>query len=199
MAAGAGRRMGGRPKALLLRDGETLLQRQLRLLRQAGVGPVALVLGHHAARIHDALGTALEPWLHLARNPDPDTGPGSSLRCGLAALPGSLDAIVVTLADQPLLEDGDTQQVLQAWRQRRPGIGLIVPRYGGQPGHPIVFGPALRQAVMALPPGQGVREWRQAHPQQVQVLPVEHPRFTTDVDAPADLQRLEQVHGVRLC
>lgn len=198
MAAGAGRRMGGRPKALLQRAGETLLQRQLRLLRQAGVGPIVLVLGHHAERIEAALGPGLAPWLHLTRNPDPDAGPGSSLRCGLAALPANLDAIVVALADQPLLEDGDTQAVLQAWWQRAPGVALLVPEHAGQPGHPLVFGPQLRRAVMAMQGGQGVRHWRQQHPEQVQALPVDHARCTTDVDAPSDLQRLAHAHGVHL-
>ena len=48
MAAGAGRRMGCRPKSLLTRDGEPLLLRQIRLLRQCGADAIVVVLGHHA-------------------------------------------------------------------------------------------------------------------------------------------------------
>ena len=55
MAAGAGRRMGARPKALLLRDGEPLVARQIRLLRGEGVARIVVVLGHHAGAIESVL------------------------------------------------------------------------------------------------------------------------------------------------
>lgn len=201
MAAGAGRRMGGAPKALLQRDGESLLARQIRLLAQAGAACVVVVLGHHAARLQAVL-QALQPSaplpLNWAMNPDPDQGPGSSLRCGLAALPSELDGIVVALGDQPLLESGDIKALLAAWATRPSGAALLVPRHAGQPGHPIVFGPLLRAAVMQASGGQGVREWRAAHPEQVQVLDAAHARYTTDVDTPQDLQRLQQQYGVVL-
>ena len=66
----------------------------------------------------------------------------------------------------------------------------------GQPGHPIVFGPLLRQVVMQAQGGRGVREWRRAHPAQVQALALEHARCTTDVDTPEDLRRLGERWGV---
>lgn len=198
MAAGAGRRMGGRPKSLLQRDDEPLLLRQLRLLRLAGVGPIAVVLGHHAQRLAQALAPCAAPWLSLAHNPEPDVGPGTSLRCGLAHLPPALDAIVVALADQALLEDGDTQAMLQAWWQRPPSIELLVPEHAGQPGHPLVFGPALRQAVLAMPAHEGVRQWRRRHPERVQTRVVQHARYTTDIDTPDDVHRLTQQSGIRL-
>ena len=206
MAAGAGRRMGGVPKSLLRRDGEPLLLRQIRLLALAGVGDIVVVLGHHAERLAAVLGQAgaavATPagvaGLRWVLNPAPDAGPGSSLRCGLAALPASLSAVLVVLGDQPLLQDGDAQAMLWAWRERSAGVELLVPQHAGQPGHPIVFGPAVRQAVMQQPGGQGVREWRRGHPAQVGVLPVSHARFTTDVDAPDDVARLREQHGVAL-
>lgn len=200
LAAGAGRRMGGVPKSLLLRDGEPLLVRQVRLLAQAGAGHIAVVLGHHAERLLPVLRTvdAGAARLTWATNPAPDAGPGASLRCGLAALPGGVDTVLVALADQPLLELGDLQAVLHAWRQRAPGIGLVVPTYAGQPGHPIALGSVLRAAVLQMPDGQGVREWRRAHPEQVHCLAVAHARHCTDVDTPQDLEQLRRAWGVKL-
>ncbi|WP_423455056.1 nucleotidyltransferase family protein [Ottowia sp. VDI28] len=126
MAAGAGRRMGGKPKALLLRDGVPLIERHLRALAQAGIRQAVVVLGHHAARIEPllrelqaSLAEALE--LRWALNPRPDDGPGSSLRVGLGALPVELGAVLVALADQPLIEAADVNAVLRAWQ----GRGLV--------------------------------------------------------------------------
>jgi CTP:molybdopterin cytidylyltransferase MocA len=202
MAAGAGRRLGHRPKCLLQRDGQPLLVRQLGLLAAAGVDCAAVVLGHHAEAIEPVLSAAAPQFQSLAvrwvRNPAPDAGPGSSLRCGLAALPPALDAVLVLLADQPLLLADDLAHLLAAWRGRAAGIDLVVPTHGGQPGHPVALGAAVRQAVAAGQGGEGVREWRLAHPSQTWLLPVHHPRCTTDIDQPADLARLAGEHGVAL-
>jgi CTP:molybdopterin cytidylyltransferase MocA len=129
-------------------------------------------------------------------NPAPDEGPGGSLRCGLAALPPDVDTLLVLLGDQPLLEPQDLQALLAAWRARPAGVELVLPQHAGQPGHPIVFGPLLRRAVMQAQGGRGVREWRRAHPAQVQALALEHARCTTDVDTPEDLRRLGERWGV---
>lgn len=199
LAAGAGRRMGGRPKALLRRAGQTLLQRQLGLLAQAGCRQIAVALGHHAPLLQAQL-QQVEPLpgavaLSWAVNPQPDDGPASSLRCALALLPADAPTILVLLADQPLLELMDLHEVLAAWQTRPAGVQLVLPQHAGQPGHPLVFGPALRAQVQG---GQGVRDWRRAHPGQVLALEQAHARCTTDVDSPQDVQELQRRYGVAL-
>ncbi len=131
-------------------------------------------------------------------NPSPNDGPGSSLRCGLAALPVDLDGVLVLLGDQPLLEVQDIRAVLSAWLDRAPHIELVVPTHAGQPGHPLVFGPQARQAVQAASATTGLRDWRRAHPRQVQSLAVDHLRCTTDIDTQVDVARLAAEHGVSL-
>ena len=131
LAAGAGRRMGYRPKALLQRDGQPLVARQIGLLAQCSVRRIMVVLGHHAARIAPVLATTATalPGVDLiwVVNPTPDEGTGASLRCALAALPADLTGVMVLLADQPLLQVDDVACVLAAWRARPADIDLIVP------------------------------------------------------------------------
>ena len=83
LAAGAGRRLGGRPKALLQLGGVPLVMRQLVALSGAGVDEVAVVLGHHAEAVEAAI--AAFP-ITLVHNAAPDEGQASSVRLGLAAL-----------------------------------------------------------------------------------------------------------------
>lgn len=206
MAAGAGRRMGAVPKSLLRRDGEPLLLRQVRLAAEAGAEAITVVLGHYADRLAAVMDRSLAfppqryARAHVSRmlNPTPDDGTGSSLRCGLAALPDDLSTYLVMLGDQPLLETEDVKAVLTAWRARSAGIQLVVPQYGNRLGHPVVFGPEVYREVAQARDGRGVREWRKLHPERVSILPVPHARFTTDVDTPADLDRLRDEFGVRL-
>lgn len=203
MAAGAGRRLGNVPKSLLLRDGEPLLVRQVRMAAGAGAECISVVLGHHADRLAAVLQRALAatPGRHAGArvrqvvNPAPDDGTASSLRCGLAALPPGLSTYLVLLGDQPLLEAADVQAVLAAWQARAAGIQLVVPRHGDRLGHPVAFGRGVYDEVAR---GRGVRAWRMAHPEQVSILQAGHARYTTDVDAPADLDRLRDAFGVQL-
>lgn len=206
MAAGAGRRIGAIPKSLLRRDGEPLLLRQIRIAAAAGATSIIVVLGHHAERVIAALDRSLastpdrHAGVHVDRvvNPAPDRGTGSSLRCGLAALPGDLSTYLVMLGDQPLLEAEDVQAVLAAWRARAAGIQLVVPWHAGRLGHPVCFGPDVYHEVMHARGGDGVREWRRAHPEHVSILAASHARYTTDVDTPADLERLRDEFGIRV-
>ena len=116
----------------------------------------------------------------------------------LTATPDETSAVLVLLADQPLLQREDIDAVLRAWQARAPGIELVVPTHQGRPGHPLVFGAALRRWLALQPASEGVRDWRRAHPAQVRALPLAHPRCTLDIDTEADLAALAAAHGIHL-
>ena len=203
LAAGDGRRFGLRPKGLLERDGQPLVARQIGLLARAGLRRIVVVLGRHAAAFEPALrqaqaGLPAQVRLDWVRNLAPELGTGASLRCALARLLPEPEAIMVLLADQPLLQAEDIDAVLRAWQARAPGIELVVPTHQGRPGHPLVFGAALQRWLALQPASEGVRDWRRAHPAQVRALPVAHPRCMLDIDTEADLTALAAAHGVHL-
>src|ERR671915_252345 len=56
LAAGEGRRFG-RPKALVEFDGERLVDRGVRTLREAGCGPIVVVMGAAAIEVIGAVAT----------------------------------------------------------------------------------------------------------------------------------------------
>ena len=55
LAAGEGSRMGHMPKCLIQINGQSLLQRQLLALSEAGVDEVVLVTGYHHTAIEQEL------------------------------------------------------------------------------------------------------------------------------------------------
>ncbi len=195
MAAGAGARMGKRPKSLLELDGVPLICRQVMALRQAGVSELVLVLGHHAKSIEAAVKSLN---LSIVINPDPDAGPVGSQRLGLQSLSGHSDAVLMALADQPLLDAADLRQLLQAFQQRLPDSALVYPRVDGQPGNPVIFTAAVRAAMLACPPDVGCKQWRQAHTLQVQAFDCHNPHFVQDVDTPEDIATLRRSSGRQL-
>lgn len=195
LLAGAGARLGHRPKCLLRRGGTPLLHHLLRALQAAGVGPVVAVLGHHAA----AIGAALDGWpVTRVLNPDPQAAPADSLRLGLAALPPGHGGVLVALGDHPWIDAADLRALAQAYAQRPPGTDCVLPSHGGQPGHPRVFSPRACAEICALPAGAGGPQWLAQHPARVHHWPAPTPHFVWDVDTPADLDRLAGLSGERL-
>jgi molybdenum cofactor cytidylyltransferase len=192
LAAGAGSRLGGRPKALLELAGVPLIRRQVIALSGAGVDELVVVLGHHA--------DAIEPIVRdfpvtLARNPSPEAGQASSVRIGLAALSGRLDAVIVALADQPLINAQDVAALIGAFKQRPAGTAMVVPRVDGVPGNPVVFDAALRDEWLAGAADAMCRRWRDAHPERVHWLASANRHYCSDIDTPEDLQRFAAQTG----
>ena len=181
LAAGAGSRLGRRPKPLLELGGVPLVMRQLVALSGAGVDELVVVLGHHADPIEAALGAFP---ITLVRNPSPDMGRASSVRVGLDALSPRVDAILVALADQPLIDAQDITTLIGAFK-KRGDADMVVPRVDGEPGNPVIFDAALRDSAAA----GGCRRWREQHPGRVCWLDTDNRRYRVDIDTPEDLVR----------
>jgi molybdenum cofactor cytidylyltransferase len=191
LAAGAGSRLGHRPKSLLELGGVPLIRRQLIALSGAGVDEVVVVLGHHA----QAIEAVVQDFpVTVARNPAPDDGQASSVRVGLQALTGKLDAVIVALADQPMINSADIGALIGAFKKRGEAL-MVVPRVAGEPGNPVIFEVALRDQWLAGEADAACRRWRQAHPQQVGWLDTDNQRYRVDIDTPDDIERFLQRTG----
>ena len=192
LAAGAGTRMGGRPKALLELGGVPLVLRQLIALSGAGVDELAIVLGHHAGRILPVI----EHFpVTLVHNPRPEEGQVSSLRLGLAALNPNIDAVLVALADQPLISEQDITALIGAFKKRPEGTSLVVPRCASQPGNPVIFSGAVREQILASDINVGCRSWRTENPAAVAHFDTDNRRFTLDIDTLEDIEQFERETG----
>jgi len=200
LAAGAGARLGGRPKALLELGGVPLVLRQLIALSGAGVDEVAVVLGHHAEAVEAAVSAFP---ITLVHNPSPEDGQVSSVRLGLRALSPNLDAIIVAPADMPLIDTQDIVALIGAYK-KRGDAAMVAPRVRGEdgeaePGNPVIFDAALRASWLAGDADLACRKWRTAHPEQVRWFDTDNPRYRIDIDTPDDLQRFaaETGHALR--
>ncbi len=195
LAAGAGERIGRRPKSLLELGGVPLIRRMLIALSGAGVDEVVVVLGHHA----DQIGPAVENFpVTVVRNLDPDEGQVSSQRQGLTALTGKLDAVIVALADQPLINAQDITALIGAWKKRRDGAEVVYPEVAGERGNPVIFSTAVREQILAGEARVGCRQWQAANAEQVQPFITDNRRYRVDIDTPQDIEAFERSTGHRL-
>jgi molybdenum cofactor cytidylyltransferase len=189
LAAGSGSRLGHRPKSLLELGGVPLIRRQLIALSGAGVDEVVVVLGHHA----EAIEAAVRDFpVTLAVNPSPDEGQNSSVLVGLSRLSAKVDAVIVALADQPLVNSQDISDLIGAFK-KRSGAAMVVPRVAGLPGNPVIFEATLRDEWQAG--AAAGRQWRDANPDRVQWMDSDNQRFRVDIDTEDDLLRFTERTG----
>lgn len=120
LAGGRSRRMG-RSKSRLVVGGETLLQRQLRLLKEAGAG-------HLLVSLHPDRPEALPPHSEAAVVEDrvPDAGPLAGLERLLSA--SRTDWLLVVAVDLPCLD----VPFLRRLRERGRGQKGVVPEVAGR-------------------------------------------------------------------
>jgi molybdenum cofactor cytidylyltransferase len=133
LAAGASQRMGT-PKALLPWNGTTLLDFALQQARRAGVEEIVVVLGPATRHLADSLGD-----VHVAFNPNPETGRSASIRIGSEALRDDVSAVLIQSVDQPC-----SIEVLTAlFDAAGNGADVALPTYHERRGHPICLASTL--------------------------------------------------------
>ncbi|MCZ4123851.1 nucleotidyltransferase family protein [Streptomyces sp. H39-S7] len=193
LAAGGGRRLGGRPKALLEYAGRPLVEHALRGLHEAGCGPVHIVLGAAAGEVRER--ADLEGCV-LVDNPDWAGGMGSSLRAGLRSLAETeaqragtgARAVVVALVDQPGIGAGAVARVIHAYRDP---ASLAAAAYEGRRGHPVLFGADRWADIADLATGdQGAREYLRLHQEAITLVECGDIADPADIDTPDDLHLL---------
>ncbi len=187
LAAGGGRRLGGRPKALLDFRGRPLVENAARVLREGGCGPVHIVLGAAAGTVRER--AELSAYA-VTENPDWAAGMGTSLRAGLAALAGTgAGAVVVSLVDQPGIGSAAVARLVAAYEA---GADLAAAAYEGRRGHPVLFGAERWAAVAAGAAGdRGARDYLAAHAGALTLVECADVAEPYDIDTPADLPRLD--------
>lgn len=143
LAAGASTRMGSN-KLLLPVEGEAMVHRTVRRVRDAGCDPIVVVTGHDAERVRAAL-APLE--VTFTQSSDP-TGPTSaSLHAGLHAMPADVSATLVMLADMVQVTTPMLRALVEGLVVGAEPLG--VSRYADVLAPPLVFRRELWPELLA--------------------------------------------------
>jgi molybdenum cofactor cytidylyltransferase len=182
LAAGNASRFG-RTKQLEQLDGTSLVNRAVGVATHVCGSRVALVVGHDWRAVSES---GLGSTGFLVRNEHFERGLGTSLALGVRALRHAADAILVLLADQPLVDAPHLTRLVDAWS----GVGhdIVATAYDDTAGPPVLFPSGCFDELARLEDDNGGKHL------------LTDPRFTTttvtfepaavDIDTPADLERL---------
>jgi len=164
----------GRQKLLETVDGRPMIRRAVDAAARwptvvVASAPVAAALRDTAVRI--------------IPNEEPERGMSRSLQLADAAIAPD-EPIAVLLADLPDCDEAAIARVVDAYDAT---VDIVIPRAGSRLGHPVVFGPAARRKIAALPEGDTQQQLRNDPSLRRRIVDVPDATAFTDIDTEAEL------------
>jgi len=174
----------GQTKQLLPWGETTILGQTLAAVQASLVHDILVVSGHQGQAVARV---AAEAGLKTVHNPGYAAGMLSSLQVALGALAEDRAAVLVVLADQPMLAPATIDAILAAYWQGRGS--LVAPQYQGRRGNPVLIDRRHFGALLALPSGEAPRALLGRHPEALHLVQVDDPAVLRDLDDPEDYRR----------
>ncbi len=166
-------------------NGKPLLHYSLTAAQSAFPGRVVLVVGHKSGAVTELAGNLADLVIF---NPDYSSGQGSSLAAGVKACRDDADAIVVMLADQPLVSEDTLKALVKCWNRKAGQI--VASDYDNAMGPPVLFGMGSYDQLCNLTGDSGAKSIIRSG--EFDVVTVDIAARGLDVDTPQNLQTASQ-------
>lgn len=184
LAAGKSSRMGS-PKLSLAWGDRTILGQTAAHSQASLAHDVLLVTGHNAAAV-----AAVAAQMGVATVHNAAHAAGEmivSLQTAVSHLDENIEAILVILGDQPLVETAVLNQLMLAFWH---GDGeIIAPAFAGRRGNPVLIARTHFAELLALPPDAAPRHLLRRHP--VTTIAIDSDSILQDVDDRESYERLK--------
>jgi molybdenum cofactor cytidylyltransferase len=193
-AAGMSTRMG-QNKLFLTYNSKSLIVHAVDTLLSSEIDQVIVVVGHEAERVKESLRG--KP-VTIVVNPEYRDGLSTSVRAGLAAVPAEAGAIMIFLADQPLLEPADVKRLVCAFAEAKEhGKSIVVPFFRGQRGNPVILDSSYKESILEVVGDVGCRRVIKRNPDRVFAVEMETNHVVRDVDTLQDYEALTKSEDQR--
>jgi molybdenum cofactor cytidylyltransferase len=184
LAAGRSSRFGASKLVQQFR-GKPLVQNALLAAQDACEGRVYLVVGHDQESVIEAAAGLFD---RVIVNKDFGDGIGTSIAAAVRVCRNEADAILIALADQPLVTAAHIQNLIDTWSGADNEI--VSSSFDGIACPPILFPKGAFSALSELQGDNGAKSLL-ANDKFV-VSSIDFPPAKFDVDRPEDLQRSSQ-------
>lgn len=174
----------GFPKPLLRLNGQTFLT-HIAASMLLIVERLIIVVGAHREKVTASV--PVDNRISLIDNPDYMLGQLSSIRAGLRAVSAQADAAIVHLVDHPTVLRETFTRLTGEYRSS--GKAILVVRWRGRGGHPVLFDRSIFAELQRAPMEVGARAVVKADADRVSYVDVDDPGVVLDLDTPADLIR----------
>ncbi|MEO1761296.1 MAG: nucleotidyltransferase family protein [Cyanobacteria bacterium J06629_18] len=185
LAAGKASRMG-KSKQLLAYQGNNLISHAIKTGLNSNCKSVVVVLGAYAEEIKLEIDKLP---VQIIENADWETGMSSSIRAGINAIQQShsnLDAVIIALADQPLISEAVFNQFIEKYRDTNNKIIAAV--YDDIVGVPALFDKNFFSELMNIEGDRGAKALMRKYRDEVLTIPVAEAAI--DIDTKDDYEKL---------
>ena len=181
--------MGKQNKLLLPVGGEALLVKLVKSVCASDVGQVLVVIGHEAGKIRRKLN---ELPLSFVYNPNFSEGMTTSIKSGVKEVSRDCDGLLICLADMPLINTSDINQLIHGYVQNRIKEKrlIIVPVFQGHRGNPVLFSNEFRNDILEHKKESGCKGVIMNNSESVKEIEMDNDNLLLDVDT------LEDYHNV---
>jgi molybdenum cofactor cytidylyltransferase len=184
LAAGKASRFGASKLTEELR-GKPLVQHAILAARNGCDGRIHLVVGHDQLSVIESSAGLVDT---VVVNDDYQTGIGSSIAAGVRVCRDDSDAILILLADQPLITASHVANLINTWTVADNEI--VTSSFDGITCPPILFPKNAFDALSRLRGDTGAKDLLADN--AFTVKQIDFPAAAIDIDTPEDLQVLDQ-------
>ena len=173
-------------KPLLDLGGVPAIERLVCAHQGAGIEQIVIVTGHG--------GEQIEAWakgrngIRCVANPDYADGMYTSVRIGISALEGDVEAFFMHPADIPLVKVQTLVALMRAYSERRRGI--IYPLLDGRRGHPPLIDVTYRREILSSDGEGGLKQVLKQFEDQAHSVVCFDEGILMDMDTQGDYERL---------
>ena len=140
LAAGFSSRMGAFKPLMKLED-ETIVERLIRVSKNAGINDIVIVTGHNRQQMIPVIENAGAAEVF---NRDFEKGMFTSMQAGTTALPEELDGFFMMPVDCPLVTEDILKQLMESFDPDKFSVAV----YRGKKGHPLLIPDKFRQEII---------------------------------------------------
>ena len=176
LAAGESKRLR-MPKLLLPFGKSTILEQTIDNLLNSRVDEVIVVLGYRAEEMMRKL--ANRP-VKIAINPIYHHGMSTSIVKGLSLVNNRAQAIMVALADQPLINSQTINRLIE--ESLGYDKGIVIPAYQAERGHPVIFASKYKEELLGLKGDIGGKHTIKQHPNDTLEVVADSKAITMDIN-----------------
>ena len=185
MAAGTASRFG-RQKLLASFLGEPMVCKSLRAAQHVAGGRVLLVTGHENAAVRAAANGLYDEAAYNARF---EAGLGTSISTAIGHCNARADAVLLLLADQPLVTGTYLANMVHRWQETTADI--VISTYRDTIGPPVIFSRPTFDSLRMLAADDGARRIVTSGEFSVE-------RFGEQIENP-DIDTIEDLEAAQLC
>jgi CTP:molybdopterin cytidylyltransferase MocA len=182
LGAGESSRMG-KPKLLLPFGDRTMIGTVISNVLASSVEKVIVVLGSNYESHREVI---KDYPVEIVNNKRYREGMLSSVKCGLKAVSNAADAVMVLLGDQPMIQAGEMDQLIESYIDSEKEIAIAT--HEKKRGHPILFGKKFVSELSGYPREASLRDLLQNHPSEILEMKTGNEGILRDIDTENDYQ-----------